>query len=686
MAEGEQHWSFCRICNAMCGIVVTVGADGVVEQVRGDADHALSRGYTCPKGRAIPALHHDPRRLDEPLVGRGDDRRPAAWDDVLDDLEARVRDTVDANGPDSVAMYLASGSAFDAAGRRAAERFLTVLGSRQRYTATTIDTPCKPLVAELVAGWSGLTPVWDEERSSLLVLFGSNPVVSHGHSNAVPDPVTRLRDFQARGGRVWVLDPRRTETARLADHHLQLRPESDWLMLGWLVRRLLSDPSRRADAAARATGVDELFAALAAFDDTEMVSRRTGLPVADLEELCAAVISAGRVSALTGTGTSMTATANVTELLLWALHVATDSYDRPGGMWFNPGYLLQLDQRDWPASDGVPEPGPPSRPDLPRRFGEWPCAALVSEIEAGNVTTLFVVGGNPVTAFPDEARIRAALASLDTLVVIDVLPTETTELATHVLPAVDQLERADTTWLLDGFQLAVAAQYTPALVPVTAERKPIWWMVGSLAERLGLSALPRGVALDAATDTELLMPLLERSAGGAEVLLGSPSGVVASGAVFGWVHERVLPDGGWRLAPEPLMAQLADAVAALSDQPAPGPVLVPHRQLRMMNSQLRDIAAPGAPAGPTETVAVLVHPGRAAGLGPDGTTVTVSSAHGSLTGALRADDRLHPDAVAIAHGWGDPNVSALTSATADVDPLTGMVRQGGVPVEVRVAD
>ena len=132
---------------------------------------------------------------------------------------------------------------------------------------------------------------------------------------------------------------------------------------------------------------------------------------------------------------------------------------------------------------------------------------------------------------------------------IDVLPTETTELATHVLPAVDQLERADTTWLLDSFQLAVAAQYTPALVPVTAERKPIWWMVGSLAERLGLSALPRGVTLDTATDTELLMPLLERSAGGADVLLGSPSGVVASGAVFGWVHERVLPEGGWRLAP-----------------------------------------------------------------------------------------------------------------------------------------
>ena len=190
MAEGEQHRSFCRICNAMCGIVVTVGADGTVEQVRGDADHALSRGYTCPKGRAIPALHHDPRRLDQPLVGRGDERRPAAWDDVLDDLEARVRDTVEANGPDSVAMYLASGSAFDAAGRRAAERFLTVLGSRQRYTATTIDTPCKPLVAELVAGWSGLTPIWDEER-----------LVAAGAVRLQPGGVARPLERGARPGR-----------------------------------------------------------------------------------------------------------------------------------------------------------------------------------------------------------------------------------------------------------------------------------------------------------------------------------------------------------------------------------------------------------------------------------------------------------------------------------------------------
>ena len=694
MAEGVQHRSFCRICNAMCGVVVTVGEEGRVEQVRGDPDHQLSRGYTCPKGRAIPAMHHDPRRLDRPLVGRGEERREAGWDEVLDDLGARLSDTLGSRGPDSVAMYLASGSAFDSAGRRAAERFLSVLGSRQRYTATTIDTPCKPLVAELVGGWSGLTPVWDEEASSLLLLFGCNPVVSHGHSNAIPDPVARLRSFRERGGVVWALDPRRTETATLADRHVQLRPETDWLVLGWLVRRLLSDPRRRAEVSGRASGVDVLFEGLGPLDDSEMVSRLTDVAVPDLEDLLAAVVAAGRLSGLTGTGTSMTVTANVTEHLLWALHVVTDSYDRPGGMWFNPGYLSRLDQRDWVASDGVPEPGPPSRPELPRRFGEWPCAGLVSEIESGAVTTLFVVGGNPVTVFPDEARTRAALASLDTLVVIDILPTETTELATHLLPAVGQLERADTTWLLDSYQLGVAAQYTPAIVEPVAERRPIWWMVGSLAERLGLSALPRGVTVAGATDEHLLRPLLERSVGGADLLLGSPSGVVASGPVTGWVHERVLPEEGWRLAPAPLIAQLREALDSVAqaqaeaeagdggEAPRDGLVLVPHRQLRTMNSQLRDISAAG---GAVASVTVVVHPTVAADLGPDGTAVEVVSAHGSVTGRLRADERLHRGALAIAHGWANPNVSALTSAEADVDPLTGMVRQGGVPVTIRVA-
>jgi anaerobic selenocysteine-containing dehydrogenase len=663
----------------MCGLVVTVSVAGEVEQVRGDEDHALSRGYTCPKGRALGAFHHSPRRLDDPLVGRGAARRVEGWAPVLDDLAARLRAAVADGGPDAVAMYLASGSAFDAAGRRAAERFLSSLGSRSRYTATTIDTPCKPLVAELVGGWSGLTPVWDHERSRLLLLIGCNPVVSHGHSNAMPDPVVRLRDVQRSGGRVWVVDPRRTESARLADQHLQVRPGSDWLLLGWLVRRLLEDRARRAEVATRATGVDELVEAVAPITD-ELAVVGTGLERSVLDGLLADVVAAGRISALTGTGTSMGVHANVTEHLLWALHIVTDSYDRPGGMWFNPGFLGRLDERQWTPSDGAPEPGPPSRPELPRRFGEWPVVGLLDEIEAGNVRALLVVGGNPVTAFPDVARTRAALASLDTLVVLDVVSTETTELATHVLPAVDQLERADTTWLLDAYQLAVAGQYTDAVVPPGGRRRPVWWAFGQLAERLGLEALPRGVDVRTATEAELLAPLLRRSVDG-EALMEAPSGAVHSGAVFGWVHERVLPRGGWRLAPRPLLEQLAEAVASV-EAPTGTLVLVPHRRLRTMNSQMRDLWSDPSCASQrsAEVVPLHAHPAVVAAHGGDGAAVVVRSAHGSLVARLAADDRLHPEAVTLTHGVDDPNVSALTSAAYDVDPLTGMVRQSGLPV------
>lgn len=638
----------------MCGIVVTVDGEQVL-QVRGDAEHPLSRGYTCPKGRALPAFHHDPRRLDEPVLGG----TVVRWDELLDDLAARMR----AVPPEGVAMYLASGSAFDSAGRRAAERFLRVLGSPQKYTATTIDTPAKPLVAELVGGWSGLTPIWDHERSTLLVLLGSNPVVSHGHSNAVPDPVSRLREHRARGGEVWVVDPRRTESARAADRHLAVRPGSDWLVLAHLVRALLPDDDR--ELRARADGVDELRAALAPLTPA-VTSAGTGLPIGELDDLTAAVRRHGRVSALTGTGVSMSSTANVAEWLLWALHVVTGSYDEPGGMWFNPGYLLQLDTRDLRPSDGVPGEGPPSWPGLPRRFGEWPCVGLLREIEAGNVRTLLVVGGNPATAFPDAERTRRALASLDTLAVIDVLPTETTQLATHVLPAVGSLERADVPWLLDGYQLAVATQYTPAMVPPVASRWPVWKMFAALGERLGLDVLGGGLTAATATDEALLRPLAERSRGGADAVFAARHGVVDSGAVFGWVR-RVLPGGRWQLAPAPLVAQLREASV-----PEGGFQLIAMRQLRTMNSQLRDLA----------DVAVLVHPTVAARLGDE---VEVRSAAGVVRGPVRGDERVPPGAVAIPHGWSSPNVSGLTSGEDDVDPLTGMVRQTAIPVEIRGA-
>lgn len=657
----------------MCGLVVTVEGE-TVTKVRGDEDHPLSRGYSCSKGRSLGALHHDSRRLNQPLVGREPLRQPTDWKYALDDIADQVASQISEQGADSIAMYLASGSAFDAAGRRAAERFLSVLGSRQKYTATTIDTPSKPLIAELVGGWSGLTPLWDHESSKLLLLFGSNPVVSHGHSNALPDPVRRFREFKSRGGELWVVDPRRTETASLADHHMQLRPGTDWLVLGWLVRRLLHNHPSAQTIYDRTTGASDLIAAVRGFTD-ELVSVAADVAMASLEELLAAIVRSGQVSALTGTGVSMSASANISEYLLWALHIVTDSYDQPGGMWFNPGYLSQLDKREFIPVDGSPEPGPKSRPSLPRRFGEYPCAALVSEIEAGNVTTLIVVGGNPVTALPDTERTRRALASLTTLVVIDILPTDTTHLATHVLPAVDQLERADTTWLLDTFQLAVAAQFTEAVVSPRDQRQPMWWMFAQLAERLGLATLPGSLTLADATDSLLLESVIARSRN-PNALKIAPTSTIYSGAVFGWVRSQVLPGGKWRLTAPPIFDQLQTQLSLTNGVPPPALVLIPNRRPRLMNSQFQSMTPPGLPE---ETPAIQVSVAAAETLGMP-TTAVLTSAFGKVTADLHVDESLRDDCVVLSHGWGEANVCQLTSADHSIDALSGMVLQSGIEV------
>jgi anaerobic selenocysteine-containing dehydrogenase len=681
VGESKQVRSFCRFCSAMCGIVVTVDGDQVVE-VRGDPEHPYSRGYTCPKGRALGAWHHHPHRLDVPRIGRGADRREVGWDDALDDLADRIATLQTEHGPDSVGMYMATAMSFDAAGGRIAHKLFASLGSRSRYTAVTIDTPCRPIVADLMAGNSGLMPCLDESTAGLTLFVGANPVVSHGHTTSLPDPVNRLRALAAAPRELWVVDPRRTETARLATRHLAIRPGSDHVLLAHVVRELLG-PQGGADhdyLDRHANDVDRLAAAVAPFDRDRTV-RETGLDATDVDHFVAALRRHRRVAAMTGTGVTMARSATATEWLLWCLGVITGSYEAPGGLWFNPGFMRCFDRRDLrpgPA-ERVAVPGPPSRPDLPGFYGEYPCAAMVDEIEAGNLRALIVIGGNPANSLPGGERLDAALSSLDVLAVVDVVDSDTARLATHVLPSAGQLERADVPDYVEQYYPAVASHYTAAVVPPAASRKPVWWIAASLAERLGHRVLPGGIAPDDASDDTLLDSFCGRGRMPLDELRAAPTAVEAEPVVRGWVHERVLPAGRWRLAPRELVDELA-RLAAAPEHPVDLPLtLIPRRLLRTLNSQLRDVAAPG---GRTERPTLLVHPDDASRHGVvDDMPITVRSAHGETDAVARIDDGIRPGVVSLPHGFADTRVGALVSGI-DADPFTGMVLQSGIPVAI----
>jgi len=661
------HRTYCRICIAACGLEVDV-EDGRAVAVRGDAEHPLSAGYTCSKGRALGAIHHDPNRLDGPRLRVDGEQRPATWDEVLDDLDHRLADVVREHGTGSVGFFLGGGIYMDTAGYWAFRRLSRRLDSGHLYSDTTIDSSAKYRAMELVAGTYSLMPHVDPE-ARLLLMLGTNPVVSHGQTPMFEDPVQRMR--RATGiGEVWVIDPRATESSRLATRHLAIRPGADHALLAWLVRGLLADTDRRVGQrlADRVRNLDTLTAAVAPFT-LDVACARTGLDPIELADLLAAIRRAGRLAVLTGTGITMSPGGTVTEWLVWALLTITDSFDRPGGMWFNPGFLARLHERDAIPTVGPPRPGPPTHPGIAPLMGEWPAAVIPAEIEAGNLRVLVVLGGNIVTALPDTARVLAALPRLDVLAVVDVASTPTTALATHVLPTHAQLERPDLPLLNDLYSSTRMMQYTAAVLPQHPERRAGWWVLARIARGLGVDVLPDGVDPDVIGDDAALDLVAGADTTGA-LREADPPWLTEPGPVHDWVVPR-LADAPWDLAPAPLVEQLA----GLGDPPPL--VLVPRRMPKRFN---------GRPLGVDERAELLVHPDDAGAAGiADGELVEVTSATGSLTVPARYVETLRPGAVSISHGWAGANVNRLVSSR-DLDPLTGMPRMSGTAVTLRRVD
>jgi anaerobic selenocysteine-containing dehydrogenase len=681
----ETRSSFCRICTSLCGILVDTDAERVL-RVRGDRDHPVSRGYLCPKGRALPKMHHHPRRLERPLVRRGGSLQAASWESCLDDLGARLREIIDRHGPASVGIFFGSGVGMDAAGYRMAEALHRAIGTPARFSPLTIDGTAKTFVASAVGGFPGLSPRPDYDQINLVIYVGINPMVSHGHTVAMPNPALTIR-ATARRGEVWVIDPVRTETARFASGHMAPRPGTDYAVLAYLVREVLREGADRETLARRTVGSEALRAAVEPFG-REHAAAVAGVSPEELSELLASVRKAGRLAVETGTGVTMSIASNITQWLAWALMIVTGSMNRPAGVWFHPGFLNRFDAAPLPVIDDIFGPGPRSRPELRSIVGDWPCAALSDEINAGNIRAFLNLGGSMMRSFPDANDLRPALERLDVLATLEIIENETTALSTHVLPTKDQLERPDVT-LWDFLSPRVNAQYTSAVIEPVGERRSTWWVLAELMRRLGHE--PPGA-----------LPTDDRSIGADDAML---AGLTAHArCAFSdlaekryvetthelpapWVEAHIDRLGGWRLAPAPLVEQLADVhrahsaacadASALPNASARGTStslsLTPRRQRRHLNAQFLFLGSP---------VDVLLHPTDAACAGvAHGQPVIVRSARGHITGVAHIDPTIRPGVVSVPHGHEDANVNLLTSKH-EVEPLTGMTRYSGVAVSV----
>ncbi|MEW9856614.1 molybdopterin-containing oxidoreductase family protein [Novosphingobium sp. M1R2S20] len=666
--------SHCRICTNQCGITLTVDGEQIV-RVKGDFDHPLSKGYTCPKGRAVGRLHHHEQAIVRPSIRDGGPPRDVTWDVALNDLAARLSRIVEEHGPNAVGFYFGSGLGMDAAGFRMAEAFYHALGHPPKFSPLTIDGTAKVLVSSLVGGFPGLSGKTDNENVDMLLYVGVNPVVSHGHNTGMFSPPSWIR-AAAESGQVWTIDPLRTETAAFSTRHIAPLPGKDYAILAWLVREVMDGGPLT--PAQPLQGLDALRGALQGYDRAT-AARVAGVSEDELDDLLAAVRRFGGVTVETGTGVTMSEGANVTQWFAWLLNILTGRMNRAGGVWFHPGFITQYDSFELPRMDNPFTPGAPTMPDVNGIIGDWPCAALPGEIEAGNIRALVNLGGSLVRSFPDANVLVPALRKLDTFVTFEVLENETTALSTHVLPTKDQTERPDISFW-DTLCGSLSMLYSPAVVPPRGERRSAWWIVSQLMARMGLpvpEGLPESDRTPGADDT-----MLARQMAGARCSFEElqASGTVSRPLEFPgtWVDRHIERIGGWILAPQPLLELWAKTRADDDAQAGPPPLsFIPRRQRRKLNASLSFL---GSPAD------IILNPQDAARHGiAHGDRVQVTTPNGAIVLVANVSDTIRPSVASIPHGHESANVNLLTSVQS-VDTMTGMVRYSGIPISIARAE
>jgi anaerobic selenocysteine-containing dehydrogenase len=670
----ELKRTYCKVCMVHCGLVAEVAGDQILK-VRGDHEHPLSAGYTCPKGRAIGQLHHSPNAITQPLMRKDGKLQPVSWDEALDDIAGKLRNIIDNHGPRSVGINFGSGLGLDSSGYAMEEALHRALDNGPKFSPLTIDGTAKVLVSGAMGAFPGLNPKTDYDDVKMLIYVGTNPMVSHAHNTGMFNPATWIRAAAERG-EVWTIDPLFTETAKFSTRHIAAYPGKDYAVLAWLTREIIDGGPLQPRQAI--SGLDDLRRALEGYD-LATAADIAGVDPQDMTDLLAAIRrQGGKVVVETGTGITMSAGCNMTQWFAWLLMILTGAMNNKGGAWFHPSFLYPYESFQLPDIDPWTS-GSNIRPEVPGIIGDWPCAVLPDEIEAGNIRGLFNFGGRLLRSFPDTNELERTLGQLELNVMTEISHNETTEFCTHVLPTKDGIERAEfSRW--DTLNWNLSLQYSEPLVAPMGERRSAWWVISQIMRRADL-AVPEHVPADdreAGADEAMLAAQMQMARCSFEELKEKRYVERPLDFPADWIDQHIERIGGWRLTPQRLMDQwqtmrTADEAAVGQAKPL---CFSSRRQRKKFNAQLDFLG---------EEENVLIHPSDAKHRSiEDGQTVTVSNDSGNIELIARIDTGMRRGVVSISHGHLKGNVNRLTSKTA-IDTISGMALYSGVPIEITAA-
>ena len=695
----------CPLCEATCGLEVTLEG-GQVTRVAGDREDVFSHGFICPKGGSLGALHHDPDRLRVPLVRRDGELVECSWDDAFAEIDRRLAPILADGDRNAVGVYAGNPGAHNLASLLYGRVFKKALGTRNLFSASTVDQMPKHVSCGYLFGGALSIPVPDLDRTLHLLVLGANPLASNGSLMTAPDARGRIRGIRERGGKVVVVDPRRSRTAEHADEHHFIRPGTDALLLFALVHVLFAEDL--ATPVDHLNGVDEVRALAEPFTP-EAVAGATGIAAEEIRRMARELAGAECAAVYGRIGTTLARYGTLASWLVDVLNALTGNLDRPGGAMFPLAAAGQTN-----ADPASPARGfktgrwTSSVRGLPEALGELPTSAMAEEIEGGGIRALMTFSGNPVLSTPNAGRLEAALGRLELLVCVDVYVNETTRHADVILPGPTALERPH--YPLPFYQLSVrnVANYSPPLLdsPVPQEWETLLRLTGVVTGQgpdADVAAIDAFVAAqlggeggEGRVGPERLLDVLLRK--GPYDLTLDDLEAAPHGIDLGPLQPR-LPDvlrtasGRVELAPEPIVADVPRLMEELDREPD-GFVLIGRRQLRSNNSWMHNLAP--LVRGKDRCTAWL-HPDDAARVGvADGDLARVTSRAGTVDVPVEVTDAIMPGVVSIPHGWGHGVEGTRLSVAREhagvnsnllgdeqvVDPVSGNAVLNGIPVQV----
>lgn len=676
----------CTLCEAHCGILVTV-EDAQVTRIEGNPADVLSKGYICPKATAMAGLHHDPDRLRTPMKRVGTEFVPIGWDEAFAEVGRRLRAVRKEHGPHAVAMYLGNPAAHSSSVVYGVLLRIALL-TRNFYTASSMDQFPQEFAAWQMYGSNVLMPVADIDRTDRLVILGANPAVSNGSVTTMPGAKQRIRAVRDRGGAVVVIDPRRTETARLADEHVAVAPGGDLYLLSAMLHVLVTEKLCDEHAVRQlCSGWDELRA-LVAEATPEAMAGPAGVDAETIRRLAREHAAARSAVLYARVGVCQQVTGTLTHWLVNTINAVTGNLDRPGGQMYS---TPPIDAPAFARFLGAGHGAWTDRSGTYKSFrGELPVAALAEEILTEGpqqIRAMVTYAGNPVLSTAQGGRLTEALESLDFHVAVDMYITETTRHADIVLPPVSQLEREDLNILFPVFSVRNNIRFDARVFEPPVDGLEDWQILARLVtEILPLpvrAVTGRVVNALFGVASPLRLTGLALAAGPYGVLRRGRNGVTVAklrrtpgGVDFGPLRPRLRSiiatgDRKVHLAPEEFVCAARDLIAearagrSLTEAPEGFDLkLIGRRHLRSNNSWLHNL--PSMVKGRDRCTA-LMHPddARARGLA-DGESVEVSSETGSIVVALEVSDEIRPGAVAVPHGWGHREAGVGWSVAASL--------------------